>query len=654
MHRIAKVLVPNLKLDALSYLIPEGMEINIGDLVKVNLRKKELLGVVVATLPLNENLSYDLKPINEKLYISNIATSYLSFLDKFANYNMVPMGAVWKLALPIEIFLKRKELKPLIQKIDQNGFSLPTLSSEQEASYQNIKNNSGVTLLKGITGSGKTEIYFHLAADALREGKQVLIMLPEIALSTQMINRFKSRFNFEPVVWNSAIKVSQKRNILLGLMRGDVKLVIGSRSSLLLPYKNLSLIIIDEEHDASYKQDEGIVYNARDMAILRGFMEKFPILLCSATPSIETYVNAHDKKYNFVELNSRYGVDSLPEIKAIDLLKEQLEQDRWISPSLKLAITQTLAKNYQVLIFLNRRGYAPLMLCKCCGYRYSCPSCSAWLVYHKSKSRLECHHCGQVSAMKKICPSCREETNWIACGPGVERIADEVELLFPNHRIQVVTKDTIQKPEQAKEILNKIEQHQVDIIIGTQIITKGYHFPSLNLVGVIDGDFGLNGGDLKASERTYQLLNQVSGRAGRVKERGVVYIQTYHPDSIILKALKENDENKFFSYEISSRKATSMPPFARMAAILISGKDESKTLSLAMKIVNLAPINDNLKVLGPAPSLMYKLKNKYRYRILVSCDKKYNLQDVIRRWLDQIKLPSWSSIKIDIDPYSFY
>jgi primosomal protein N' (replication factor Y) len=654
MHRIAKVLVPNLKLDALSYLIPEELKLNIGDLVKVNLRQKELVGVIIKLETITENPSYNLKPVTEKLAIGNIAGTYLEFLDKFANYNMVPAGAVWKLALPIEIFLKRKELKPFIQKIDINKFALPELLNEQELAYQKIINSSGVTLLKGITGSGKTEIYFHLAADALKQGKQVLIMLPEIALTTQMIDRFRNRFNFEPVIWNSAIKLSQKRSILLGLMSGDVKLIIGSRSSLLLPYKNLSLIVIDEEHDSSYKQDEGIVYNARDMAILRGFMEKFPVILCSATPSIETYVNAQDQKYNYVELSSRYGVESLPEVKAIDLLKESLEQERWISSTLKSAITQTLAKNYQVLLFLNRRGYAPLMLCKCCGYRYSCPSCSAWLVYHKSKSRLECHHCGQVSSLKKICPSCKEETNWIACGPGVERIASEVELLFPNHKIQIVTKDTMQKPEQAREVLDKIEKNEIDIIVGTQIITKGYHFPYLNLVGVIDGDFGLNGGDLKASERTYQLLNQVSGRAGRVKERGIVYIQTYHPNSIILQAIKENDEHKFFSYEISSRKSSAMPPFSRMAAILISGKEESKTLSLAMKLVSHAPINNNLKILGPAPSMMYKLKNKFRYRILISCDKKYNLQDTIKRWLEDIKLPSWASLKIDIDPYSFY
>jgi primosomal protein N' (replication factor Y) len=655
MQRIAKVLVPNLKLNALDYLIPIDLDVEIGNLVKVNLRQKEVLGVITNIIFTSEIPSFQLKNINSKLNIGSISNIYLNFLEKFSKYNMIPEGAVWKLALPIEIFLKKKQLTPFIQKIDIDRFQLPELSSEQEHAYQQIISSpSLVTLLKGITGSGKTEIYFHLASKILKEGRQILIMLPEIALTAQMIDRFKNRFCFEPVIWNSSINLSHKRNILLGVMSGDVKLIIGSRSALLLPYKNLSLIIIDEEHDSSYKQEEGIIYNARDMAILRGYTEKFPSLLCSATPSIESYLNASEKKYNYVELGSRYGVESLPDVKAIDLIKESLEHERWISPTLKAAIKDALDKNYQVLLFLNRRGYSPLMLCKSCGYRYSCPSCSAWLVYHKSKLRLECHHCGSVSSLKKTCPSCKEETNWIACGPGVERIASEVELLFPNHKIQVVTKDTMQKTEQAREILQSIEERKVDIIVGTQIITKGYHFPGLHLVGVIDGDFGLSGGDLKASERTYQLLNQVSGRAGRVKEKGVVYIQTYHPNSIILQAIKENNEQKFFDYEISSRKANLMPPFSRMGVIILSGKDESKTLSFAINIVKNAPQNQHLKILGPAPSIMFKLKNKFRYRILISCDKKYNLQNVLQRWLESIKIPSSITLKIDIDPYSFY
>ncbi len=655
MLAIAKVLVPNLKLGALDYSIPPEYKLKIGDIVKITLRQKELIGVVIELCNEPTNAGYNLKSIQEKLPIDSISRVYLKFLSRFAEYNMVALGAVWKLALPIEIFLKRKELSPFIQSIDSSKFTLPLLLPEQESAYKNIKNAVGVTLLKGITGSGKTEIYFHLAADLLMQGKQILIMLPEIALTSQMINRFKNRFNFEPIVWNSSITLSKKRSILLGIMSGDTKLIIGSRSSLLLPYKNLALIVIDEEHDQSYKQEEGIIYNARDMAILRGHIENFPVLLCSATPAIETYVNSIiDKKYNFVELESRYGVDSLPEVKTIDMTRESLPHDSWISPTLKQAIDVTLKKNLQVLLFLNRRGYSPLMLCKSCGYRYSCSACSAWLVYHKSKARLECHHCGQVWGIKKACPGCKDETDWVACGPGVERIAHEVELAFPKSRIQIVAKDTMQKLQESEGILDKIENHEVDIIIGTQIITKGYHFPLLHLVGVIDGDLGLQGGELKASERTYQLLNQVSGRAGRVKERGIVYIQTYHPDSTILQAIKENNEHKFFDYEINARKTYQMPPFRRMAAILITGNDENQTLSLATTIVKHAPIHDNLTILGPAPSIMFKLKNKYRYRILVSCDIKYNLQEVIKAWLAKVKAPSWANIKIDIDPYSFY
>ena len=515
-------------------------------------------------------------------------------------------------------------------------------------------NQYAAVLLDGVTGSGKTEVYFEAIAEALRQGKQALILLPEISLSAQFLERFERRFGVLPALWHSEVPTAQRRVTWTGVAEGKTKVVVGARSALFLPFADLGLIVVDEEHDASYKQEEGVLYNARDMAIVRARLGSFPVVLVSATPSLETMVNVQQNKYTYLNLPSRHAGARLPDINVINLKSTPPERQKFIAPPLQKALQEVFEAKEQSLLFLNRRGYAPLTLCRTCGHRFQCPSCAAWLVEHKRHSRLQCHHCGFSQQVPRNCPSCQAEDSFAACGPGVERIQEEVQLLIPEARTFILASDVITSPGMISAAVHDIEDHKYDIIIGTQIIAKGHHFPSLTLVGVIDADLGLAGGDLRAGERTFQLLHQVSGRAGRAEKPGRVFIQTYMPEQTVIKALAKNDRDEFLAVEAREREKAVMPPYGRLAALILSDPDENKLDMFCRSLAQKAPRYDDIRVLGPAPAPMGYLRGKHRRRFLIKAGKNLPIQKYLAEWLGNVKTPSSLQLKVDIDPQSFF
>ncbi len=509
------------------------------------------------------------------------------------------------------------------------------------------------SLIDGVTGAGKTEIYFEAVAEALKKNRQVVILLPEIALSNAFLDRFRKRFGCAPALWHSSLSPAQRRTTWRGVAEGHCKVVVGARSALFLPYADLGLIVIDEEHDPAYKQEDGVIYNARDMAVVRAHLSKIPVVMVSATPSLETIVNAWSGRYDHLHIPDRHGGATMPDMHLIDLRHDKPERQHFIAPSLKVAMEETLGRGEQVLLFLNRRGYAPLTLCRTCGQRMECPRCTAWLVEHRSTARLECHHCGYYMPFPKNCPSCGDEDSLAACGPGVERIHDEVLEYFPEARTMVLASDTADSHDKLKAILDDIREQRIDIVIGTQIIAKGHHFPGLTLVGVIDADLGLGGGDLRAAERTYQLLHQVAGRAGREELKGQVYLQTWIPENRVMQALAGQGRDGFLDVEAQERERTNMPPYSRLAGIIVSGRDEKQVDSIAKALGVSAPQGDGIRTLGPAPAPMARLRGNYRKRLLVQADKTINLQKTIDGWMATVKVPSTVRVQIDIDPQSF-
>lgn len=534
-----------------------------------------------------------------------------------------------------------------------------TLSDSQHRAADHlvhaVKNkNYEVCLLDGVTGAGKTEVYFEAVAQAIKQGQQVVIMLPEIALSNAFIDRFKKRFGCKPALWHSALTPAQRRITWRGVAEGHTKIVVGARSALFLPYQDLGLIVIDEEHDPAYKQEDGVIYNARDMAVVRSHIGQLPTVLISATPSLESISNAWAGRYTHLHLPDRFGGATLPDVELIDMkVDKPSDRQHFISPRLKEEIEQTIERGEQVLLFLNRRGYAPLTICRSCGHRMECPRCTAWLVEHRQSSRLHCHHCGYNTRVPSTCPECGEEESMAACGPGIERISEEVKEYFPDARHVVLASDTAQSNEELKIVLDDIRAHEYDIIIGTQIIAKGHHFPKLTLVGVIDADLGLQGGDLRAAERTYQLLHQVAGRAGREKLQGRVFLQTFLPENKVMQAMTGHDRDLFLEIEDGEREAAHMPPYSRLAGIIVSGKDEQLVMNTAKELGRTAPQGPNIQTLGPAEAPFYRLRGNYRRRLLVRADKNINIQKSIEQWIASIKTPSTIRIYIDIDPQSF-
>ncbi len=512
-------------------------------------------------------------------------------------------------------------------------------------------------LLDGVTGSGKTETYFEPVAQGIRLGRQVLVLLPEIALTENFLARFEARFGAAPVLWHSSLKSTERRRawraISKGPENGGAQVVVGARSALFLPYTNLGLIVVDEAHEISFKQDDGVRYNARDVSVMRARFEGFPVILASATPALESLHMATTGVYEKLDLPSRFGGAQLPDIKLVDLTVEKPGAQRWLAGPLIAGIEERLARGEQSLLFLNRRGYAPLTLCRNCGHRFKCPSCSAWLVEHRLSARLSCHHCGFETQVPNACPECGEPDCLVACGPGVERIADEVAELFPEARVAIATSDTLGSPERAGQFLAQVQNRAIDVIVGTQLVTKGFHFPELTLVGVVDADLGLEGGDLRAAERTYQQVAQVAGRAGRGSKPGEVLIQTRHTDAPVIAALANGDRDAFYQAETEARRDAGAPPFGRWASIILSSEDEREARSSAARLGDTRPHADDLYILGPAPAPMAMLRGRYRYRFLINARRSANLQETIRQWLGAHDFPPGVRVGIDIDPYSF-
>ncbi len=510
-----------------------------------------------------------------------------------------------------------------------------------------------VALLEGVAGAGKTEVYFEAIAEALRRGRQILVLLPEIALSAQWFERFRRRFGAAPALWHSEVKKAARRQTWRAVAEGRAKVVVGARSALFLPYADLGLIVVDEEHDASYKQEEGVIYNARDMAVARGSLGRFPVVLASATPSIESLSNAARGRYRHLHLPNRHGAARLPEIVAVDLRRDPPPRGRWLAPKLRAEVAAALARREQVLLFLNRRGYAPLTLCGACGHRLQCPNCSAWLVDHQRLGRVQCHHCGHAVAKPETCPHCGAEGRWRACGPGVERVAEEAAADFPEARLAVLTSDTLSGPAEATAQLRAIEAREIDLLVGTQLVAKGHHFPHLTLVGVVDADLGLNGGDLRAGERTLQLLTQVAGRAGREQLPGRVLVQTHMPEHPVMRALLAGDTAKFLEAEIADRRAAGMPPYGRLVALIVSGPDPAAVKAAALALGRAAPSPEGVHVFGPAPAPLARLRGRYRERLLLTARPGIPVQALVRDWCAAVRLPRSVRLQIDVDPYSF-
>ena len=534
-------------------------------------------------------------------------------------------------------------------------FAPPLLSADQQAAAQTLATATGFDpiLLDGVTGSGKTEVYFEAIAEALRQHHQILVLLPEIALTEPFLTRFTARFGCEPVAWHSDLRSSQRRRAWRAIASGEAKVVVGARSALFLPYAKLGLIVVDEAHEPSFKQEEGVQYHARDVAVMRGHFEEIPVILASATPAIETRHMVEIGRYRELLLTERHAGAALPKIRAIDLTKDPPPRGRWLAPTLVAELETNLAAKQQSLLFLNRRGFAPLTLCRTCGHRFQCPNCTAWMVEHRLMHRLACHHCGHVMPPPRLCPECGDEDSLVACGPGVERIADEVAALFPDARTAIVTSDTIWSPARAAEFVRAMDAQEIDIVVGTQLVTKGYHFPNLTLVGVVDADLGLQGGDLRAAERSFQQIQQVAGRAGRGDKPGRVLVQTHDPDAPVIAALISGDGPGFYAAETAARREAAMPPFGRLAAIIISSEDKEEAEAVARRISRAAPEVDGMAVFGPAPAPLAMLRGRHRQRLLIHAARKLDVQDVIRDWLGGVDWSAKVRVAVDVDPYSF-
>lgn len=533
-------------------------------------------------------------------------------------------------------------------------------SPEQEAAVHALRSavDGGVfsaTLLDGVTGSGKTEVYFEAVARALEHGRQALVMLPEIALTSQFLGRFEARFGAPPAEWHSALSAPERGRIWRAVATGEARVVVGARSALFLPYADLGLVVVDEEHDAGYKQDDRVHYQARDMAVVRASLGGFPVVLASATPSVESHVNARTGRYRHVVLPGRFSGAELPEITAIDLRAAPPERGKWLSPLLVEAVRATMERKQQSLLFLNRRGYAPLTLCRVCGHRIECPQCTAWLVEHRFRNRLNCHHCGFSIPLPEKCPKCGEEASLVACGPGVERVAEEVAERFPDARLALLSSDLIPSLVEMRELIHRIEAGEADIIIGTQIVAKGHHFPDLATVGIVDGDLGLAmGADPRAGERTFQLLHQVTGRAGRALAKGRGYVQTFNPDHPVMAAIISGDREAFLAREIETRQRGLLPPFGRLAAIVVSARDKETAALVARDVATRAPPAERIEVLGPAEAPLAVIRGRHRWRLLVKAPREADVQSYLREWLSRLPpLKGDIRITIDIDPYSF-
>ena len=653
-----KVIVPVPVEKDFIYKCPENVNIKVGSVVLIPFgNKAEKIGLVFEIVQ-DHKVTIELRKIKKIIRsLDNIVLkkSLVKFISWVSNYNLYSKGMIFKMIIPnkkIIDFSKKNNLEYLNIKS-----SKIILNSEQKTAFKIIKkfliNKPKTILLEGVTGSGKTEVFFKSIDFILKSDLQVLILLPEISLTPQIEKRFIKHFGFHPDIWHSKISESKKRKIWQNCFLGKAKIIIGARSSLFLPYKNLGLIIVDEEHDNSYKQEDGVRYHARDMAIVRSSIESIPIILSSATPSIETYNNAIKKKYEHVFLSKQYSGYELPRITLIDLNKNKLKNNKWISDQIIEKINLSLKNKEQSLLFLNRRGYSPLILCGECGYKYKCDNCSSWLVLHNKKNILLCHHCGFSKSIKKVCIKCKSDNSLKYIGPGIERVAEEIKNKFPKAKIETMSSDSLNTTKKINIMINRIEEKKIDILVGTQIIAKGYHFPNLSFVGVIDADAGLRGGDLRASENTFNLLQQVGGRAGRTKSIGEVYIQTYFNENKIIKSLQKRDREFFLKETLNERKKFNLPPFGSLVALIFSGSNQITISNFIKNVINNLPKDKNIIVLGPIEAPIFLLRGKYRFRLLLKGQNKRDLNNYVSKLLTKSIQNNQVMITVDVDPYSF-
>ncbi|PCI05998.1 MAG: primosomal protein N' [Hyphomicrobiales bacterium] len=556
--------------------------------------------------------------------------------------------------------LNRVEIpQPAVVALPRTDYVVAKLNADQSEAADKLrqsvaKKEFSVTLIDGVTGSGKTEVYFEAIAACLEQGRQVLILLPEIALTSAFLKRFEARFGAPPAEWHSDISPKMREKTWRQVAEGQVRVVAGARSSLFLPFQDLGLIIVDEEHEQAYKQQDRVFYNARDMAVVRGHLGNATVVLASATPSIESRVNGDQGRYQYLRLEQRFGDAKLPDIGLIDMRKYPPSRGRFLSPVLVSEIAKTLERKEQVLLFLNRRGYAPLTLCRVCGHRFQCNNCSTWLVEHRFRKQLQCHHCGHHEASPEACPECGTLDHLVACGPGVERVGEEILELFPDARTIVLSSDMAGGVKRMRVELEAIAKGEADIVIGTQLVAKGHNFPLMTLVGVVDADLGLAHGDLRASERTFQLLSQVTGRAGRAGGKSLGLLQSYQPEHPVLQAICSGDREAFYEREIEARKAAALPPFGRLAGIIISADNRQQAEIHAKALRRTAPMLEGVNVLGPAEAPLSMIRGRYRFRILVQAQRNIDLQNWIRGWFALApKERGGVRVQVDIDPQSF-
>ncbi len=720
--RIVEVLVPVALDHTYSYRVPDGLELEPGDLVGVPLGASDTLGVVwTKDAAFDPRLDNRLKQVDAKLDYPPLTPELRKFIDWVADYTLTARGTVLRMCLrmgtqlgpervrigvrlagppPARMTAARQRVLALLhdglarqkgEAAEQAGVSVgvidalidegtletlplppapvarrpdpahaaPDFTEAQRAGAEALragisKSGFSVTLIDGVTGSGKTEVYFEAVAENVRHGRQSLILMPEIALTGQFLDRFAQRFGTRPAEWHSELPPRKRARTWSAVAAGEVSVVAGARSALFLPYADLGLIVVDEEHDPAYKQEDGARYHARDMAVVRARIADIPIVLASATPSIETEVNARRGRYQRIKLPERFGGQSLPAIEAIDLRREPPPRGRYIAPRLASEIKLALERNEQALLFLNRRGYAPLTLCRSCGYRFACPNCDAWLVEHRFRRRLVCHHCGFAMPAPDACPHCKATQSFVACGPGVERLEEEVASLFPGARVLVLSSDLVTSLERMREELKSVADGHVDIIIGTQVVAKGHHFPKLNLVGIIDADLGLTNGDPRAAERSFQLLHQVAGRAGRAEGQGRGFLQTHQPEHPVMKALIAQDREAFYAAEIAAREKSGYPPFGRLASLLVSAADPHSAENFARKLVASAPRSEQVRLLGPAEAPLAVIRGRYRFRILAKSPRAFDLSGYLRAWLAHAPKPKGNlKLEVDVDPQSF-
>ena len=647
------ILIPNIFDHPFTY-DSNSLNLNKGNYVAVPFGSTKITGIVWDKFEKAEK-KFLIKKVEKKLNVPKMHGNMIDFLNWFSIYNIVPIGMCIRLTLLS---------KRIVENIPESSFnqyqilkknSNYTLNSEQKKCLSDIQKKGkkfNVHVLDGVTGSGKTLVYFNRMWDIINQGYQALIMLPEIALTSQFKKRFVDFFGFEPAIWHSATSKKNKKIIWRGVVENKIKVVVGARSSLFLPFAKLGIIIVDEEHDASYKQDEGIVYNARDMAISRGSFEKTPVLLITSIPSVETFNNIIKKKYSTSKLNKRYQDASMPNLEIINLNNKKISNKNWIANETMEKVNRHLQRGDQVLFFLNRRGFAPFVICKKCHNKFLCPNCSVNLNYHKSKNFLLCHYCGYKDNLNKICKD-NKPCEFIMCGPGVERIAEELEQKYPDKKIQIFSSDTLNKKKTSEDLIEKIENKKIDILVGTQLISKGFHFSKLNCVVVVDADFSSHGYDLRSAEKNIQLYHQLSGRAGREGESSTIYFQTYTPDDEILLNISKKNPHQFLLNEIELRKKNKLPPFYRFISIIITGKNEKQTINEALKVKNQITKDIEEEILGPVNAPIFKLNQKYRCRLLLRSKKNILIQKKLAKILKKIKIYSGIKLTVDVDPITF-